>query len=158
MCLAFDASARVSVSVPFPTSSSFNNRQGFWKFSMHLVTSLPPPILPRSPKGLWHSLHSILVSTNVHARHTRDLSDPASQLLVTGRHNETSPLFGHLGDAIIGITALAIAGNAFKSWILGQSQCNLVLATELFQFTHDTISYARNALGQQTVHHGPDHV
>ena len=50
----------------------------------------------RSPKRLWHALHRILVAADVHARYARNFTYPSSQLLIARRHDEASPLLGHL--------------------------------------------------------------
>mmetsp|Transcript_37825 Transcript_37825/g.82907 ORF Transcript_37825/g.82907 Transcript_37825/m.82907 type:complete len:92 (-) Transcript_37825:410-685(-) len=81
----------------------------------------------RRAKCLRHTLNGILVVANIHARNTGDLSYPSSQLFVASRHNEAPPLLGHLSNAIIGVAALAVAGDALKSRVLRQAQSDLVL-------------------------------
>ena len=95
------------------------------------------------------------MTTNIHAGHTGNLPDPTPQLLITGRHNKTPPLRHHLHQTIIGITPLAIAGNAFKTRILRHTQGHFVFGAEFFEFSHDTVGDAGNAFGKETIHHGP---
>ena len=110
-------------------------------------------MLPRRTKSLWHSLHCVFVTADVHAGHSGNLADPSPQFLVACRHYEAPPLFGHLYDTVICVTTLAVAGNPFEPWVFCQPQGNLVFTTELLKFTHDTVGNARDAFGQQTIHH-----
>lgn len=115
-------------------------------------------LLPGCPKGFWHSFHGILVIGNVHGRHTRNFTNSASQLLITRGNNETSPLLGHLNETVIGITTLTITRYSLESWIFGKLQCNPILLSQLFKFSHYAIGNAGNAFGQKTVHHGSDDI
>lgn len=105
-----------------------------------------------------HSFHGVFVSAYVHTRNTRNLPNPPPQFLITRRHNKTPPLFRHLRDAVVGVTTLATARDPFKAGILGQPERNLVFAAQFFQLSHDAVRDAGDAFGQQTVHHGADHV
>ena len=113
---------------------------------------------PRSPKCLWHALHRILMAADVHARYAWNFSYAPSQFLIARRHDEASPLFGHLDQTIICVASLAVAGDTLKSRVLRQSQGNLILGAQLLQLSHDTIRDAGNAFGQQTVHHRTNYV
>ena len=115
-------------------------------------------MLPRSPECLGHAFHGILVTADVHARHTRNFSYPPPKFLITRRHNKASPLLGHLDQTVICIASLAVAWNTFEPRILGQPQSNLVLGAQLLQFSHDTVGDAGDTFGQQTVHHRTDHI
>lgn len=124
--------------------------------------SYPYPIkinnLSRSTKSLWHPLHRIPMTTNIHTRHTRNLPYPPPQLLITRRHNKTPPLRHLIHQTIICITSLAPTGNTFESRILRHLQCHLVFGTEFFQFSHDAVGDARDAFGEEAVHHRPNDV
>lgn len=113
---------------------------------------------PRSPKCLWHALHRILMAADVHARYAWNFSYAPSQFLIARRHNEASPLLGHLDQTIICVASLAVARDALKPRILRQPQGNLILGAQLLQLSHDTIRDAGNAFGQQTVHHRTNYV
>lgn len=113
---------------------------------------------PRSPKCLWHALHRILMAADVHARYAWNFSYAPSQFLIARRHDEASPLLGHLDQTIICVASLAVARDALKPRILRQPQGNLILGAQLLQLSHDTIRDAGNAFGQQTVHHRTNYV
>lgn len=124
-----------------------------------LVDSLAKVRLLCCPKGFGHSFDGVFVSANVHARNSGYFSNPSPQLLIAGCNNKTLPLLCHIRQTIIGIPLLfAIARNPLKSWILRQPERNLVFPAQFFQFSHDTIRYAGYTLGQETIHHGSDHV
>jgi len=64
----------------------------------------------------------------------------------------------HFHKTVIGIASLALTRNALKPRVLGQTERNLVLATEFFKFSHDAVGNAGCAFGKQAVHHGSNHV
>jgi len=107
----------------------------------------------RGAKGFRHPLDSISVTTYIHTRHTRNLSNTTPQLFITSGNNETPPLFDHVHQAVVSIAPLAITWNSLKSWILSQSQSHLVLRAEFLQLAHHAICDARDALGQEAIHH-----
>lgn len=113
---------------------------------------------PRSPKCLWHALHRILMAADVHARYAWNFSYAPSQFLIARRHDEASPLLGHLDQTIICVASLTVAGDTLKPRVLRQPQGNLILGAQLLQLSHDTIGDARNAFSQQTVHHRANHI
>mmetsp|Transcript_2696 Transcript_2696/g.5704 ORF Transcript_2696/g.5704 Transcript_2696/m.5704 type:complete len:234 (-) Transcript_2696:213-914(-) len=116
-------------------------------------------MLPSSSKSLGHSFYRVFVSTYVHTRDTGYFSNPPTQFLITRRYDETFPLLCHVRQTVVRIPFLgAITGNSFEAWILGQAQRDLVFATQFFELRHDTVRNAGYAFGQQTIHHGSDHV
>jgi hypothetical protein len=112
----------------------------------------------RSSKGFWHPLDCVSIPTYVHARHTGNLANAPSQFLIARGDNKAPPLFGHSNQTVVGIASPALTRNSLKPRIFGQTQGKFVFSTQFFQFAHDTIRNTGDALCQQTVHHGSDHV
>lgn len=126
-----------------------------------LRTSLPLLVvqLPiRSSECLGHAFHCVSIPRYVHAGDTGDLSNATTELLVARRHNKASPLLRHLHQTIIGIASFAAARNTLESRVFRQSQCDLVLSSELLQLSHHTIGNARGRFRQQAVHHGSNDI
>mmetsp|Transcript_3849 Transcript_3849/g.10954 ORF Transcript_3849/g.10954 Transcript_3849/m.10954 type:complete len:354 (-) Transcript_3849:133-1194(-) len=129
-----------------------NNCTGTALVSLHLP-------LPGGTKGLRHALHRVLVPADVHAGDPGNLADPAPQLLVARRHDEALPLRREVGEAVVGVALLgAVARDPLEARVLGEPQGDLVLAAQLFELGHDAVRDAGDALGEQAIHHGPDHV
>ena len=98
------------------------------------------------------------MAADVHARYAWNFSYSPSQFLIARRHDEASPLLGHLDQTIICVASLTVAGDTLKPRVLRQPQGNLILGAQLLQLSHDTIGDARNAFSQQTVHHRANHI
>ena len=106
-----------------------------------------------------HSFDGVFIPTDVHAGNTGYFPNPSPQFLVARRDNETLPLLGHVRQTVVGVSLLlTVARDSLKARVLGQPQCNLVFPTQFFEFGHDAVRDAGDALGQQAVHHGSDHV
>jgi hypothetical protein len=93
------------------------------------------------------------MTTNIHARHSRNLPNPSPQLFITSRNNKTSPPRHHLHQTVISITPLAIAGDTFKPRVLGHPQSHFVFGAKFFEFSHNTVGNAGDAFGKKTIHH-----
>lgn len=110
-------------------------------------------------KNLWHALHCIFTARYIHDGNTRDLTQPSSEFLIAGSHNEAAVLFDHANNVVICIVALVhVTGHAQEARILGKAQGDAVFFSKFLQLGHDTIENNGDALGVEAVHHAFDDI
>ena len=68
-----------------------------------------------------------------HDGHSRYFPDSALEVFVAGRHDEYSVLLDVVDDAIVGVGALVLAGDALEARVFRQPDRHSVLVAQLFE-------------------------
>ena len=93
-----------------------------------------------------------------HDWHPWNFSYSPFQVLIIGCDDIAPVSFDFVNQAIICISSLMLAREAFEPWVLGQLQSQTVTMPHLLQLRHNAVRHARDDLRQETVHHARKHV